>query len=277
MVLASVLLVGGMVPTAMAGDCTARDSVDWHATMASAIYVRNNCPTGDIIGTAPAGEMVSIKEVDKHGDFYFIESSVGSGFVYKTALKDIVMSPLPGKEPVVFENSVFKDLNPEHMYYAQIADVKAKGIVGGNPDGTIQADEPIVRAALAKILVEATTEDDLISGANLEAGLYSDANLNEWYAPYLALARDKGIMTGDGNTGGKTTVRPGANSSGAEVAKMIAVAFDLEVREKKAWEEWYAPYMEALEEKQALPFAKASHVVTRGEMMFMVSTVLENL
>lgn len=259
---------------AIAGDCTKRESVDWQATIANAVYVRDNCPSGSIVGTAKAGERVSIKEVDKHGDFYYIISDAGSGFVYKSALKDIEQSPLmkveEKKEAKRYEDSIFWDLDPKHEYYGYISDVKNKGIVGGNPDGSVEPDSAINRAALAKILVEATNEDSVILGANLEAGVYSDAELGSWYAPYLKIARDMGVMTGDT---GKNTVRPGDNANGAEVAKMVAEAFGMEVREKKDWEDWYDPYFEVLGEVNALPYNKGDHKVTRGEMMFMVSVI----
>lgn len=270
--LVSIMMLGGLIPVASAGDCTKRESVDWHATISSAVYVRVDCPTGDIIGTAPAGEKVQILEVDTHGDFYLIQSSVGKGFIYKSYLKNIVESPLAGNETLAFENSIFWDLDPNHKYYDQIADVKARGIVGGNPDGSVEPDAPINRAALAKILVEATSSDIAIAQAKLGADVYTDVEFGAWYAPYLKIARDKKIMTGDAN---KTTVRPADSANGAEVAKMIAVAFDLEVREPKAWEEWFDPYFEVLGELSALPYKSGAHKVTRAEMMFMISVALE--
>lgn len=264
-------------PVASAGDCTKRDTVDWHATMSAAFYVRNNCPSGDIIGTAPSGEKVEILEVDKHGDFYKIKTSVGTGFVYKTALKDIVKEPLGGKVEV-FEDSIFKDLDPMNRFYSQIEDVKNRGIIAGYPDGTVGADNEVKRAELAKILVEATVEDENISGVIMPAGVYKDIGLNEWYAPYLKIALDKGVMTGDGGPeAGLRTVRPGDTAKGGEVAKMIAEAFGMDVREQKDGEQWYERYMEAIDEMKALPYVNADHMVTRGEMMYMVSEVLSFL
>jgi hypothetical protein len=277
-VLSSVLLMS-LIPVASAGDCTKRTEVEWQATIKSAVYVRVDCPSGDIVGTAPAGERVEILEVDNHGDFYLIRTSVGTGFVYNSYLKDIVKSPLVVEsetkaevKPIKYENSIFGDLNPSHKYYDEIAEVKAKGIVGGNPDGSIEADAAINRAALAKILVEATNEDEAIAKASLGAGVYSDVELGAWYTPYLKIAKDMNVMTGDS---GKATVRPGDKANGAEVAKMIAIAFEIEVREKKAWEQWYTPYFEALGELEALPYVDGNHKVTRAEMMFMISVVLE--
>lgn len=258
---------------ALAGDCTNRDTVDWHATVSSAVWLRDDCPTdkGNTIGTIPAGEVIEILEVDKHREFFKVRTSVGEGFLYKDFLTDIKQFPIPGSEPTVYENSIFPDLDPEHMYYEEIADVKAQGIVSGNADGTIDADGPINRAALAKILVEATTDDTMINNATLAPDTYSDIIPGEWYVKYLEVAREKGIMTGDA---GKTTVRPSANANGAEVTKMIAVAFELEIRASGPGEVWYAPYFDALNDLGALPYEDPSHTVTRGEMMFAVSHVL---
>lgn len=259
--------------TALAGDCTARNQVDWHATITSAVYVRDNCPEGAALGVVPAGEVVQILEVDKHNEFYLIKTSVGTGFVFESFLKDIVQSPLPGSEPTTFPESIFIDLNPNHKYYDEIADVKEKGIVSGTPEGKILADDMVNRAELSKILVEATTEDSEIEGAKLAAGVYSDVQLGAWYTPYLEIARQKGIVTGDGNGSGITTVRPADSANGAEVAKMIVESFEIQIDPEEGTQ-WYEPYMGALTSMGAMPYSSPNHMVTRGEMMFMVSTVL---
>ncbi|HMR00949.1 MAG TPA: S-layer homology domain-containing protein [Candidatus Gracilibacteria bacterium] len=271
-VVTMLLFIIGASP-AFAGDCTARTQVDWHATITSAVYLRDNCPEGAALGVIPAGEVVQILEVDKYNEFYLIKTSVGTGFVFESFLKDIVQSPLPGSEPTTFPDSIFIDLNPNHKYYDEIADVKEKGIVSGTPEGKILADNPVNRAELAKILVEATTEDTEIEGAKLSAGVYSDVQLGAWYTPYLEIARIKNIMTGDGSGTGITTVRPADNANGAEVAKMIVESFEIQV-DSKPGTKWYEPYMAALTAINAMPYNNPNHVVTRGEMMFMVSRVL---
>lgn len=264
----------------MAGECTVRDTVNWHATITSAVFLRSDCPTGDIIGTVPAGEEIQILEVDRFSEFYLVKTSVGTGFLYSSFLKDITQSPLPGTESSTAEdeptypNSIFIDLNPNHKYYDEIADLKEKGIIGGNPEGEINADDPVNRAELAKILVEATTDDSLIEDAVLDEGVYFDVQLGAWYTPYLQIAREKGIMSGDWTGKNITTVRPGDNANGAEVAKMISEAFTLDIIVSDSETAWYAPYMNILEEMDVLPYSSPSHIVTRGEMMYMVSGVL---
>lgn len=258
-----------------AGDCTRRDLVDWHATITTSVNVRDNCPSGGVVGVVPGGEKVQILEVDKHGDFYKIKTSVGIGFVYQSFLKDIKKHPLNSDDDsgiAEYSNSIFKDLNPKHLYYHSIKKLKERGIVGGTSDGKILADDPINRVELAKILVEAIFDDERIKKATLPDGVYSDVQSNAWYLPYLFLAKEKDILTGDK---GKRTVRPADAANGAEVAKMIAVAFDLEVRDLKSGEAWYEPYLETLRSLDALPYASARHKVTRGEMMFMISVIVD--
>lgn len=260
--------------SAHAGDCSNRSNVDWHATVSSATNVRIECddhkgPVGTSVGVVPAGEVIRIVEVDRNREYFVVETSKGKGFIYKSFLKDINEFALAVPEP-----SIFQDLDKAHQYYDEIADVKERGIVSGS-DGLIKADDPINRVELAKILVEATMEADAISSASLADGVYSDIQPGAWYLPYLKLANDKGIMTGDKRSGtGPKTVRPGDSANGAEVAKMIAIAFDLEIRSPGEGEEWYTPYMQMLEQMGALPYSDAKHQVTRGEMMYMISRVL---
>lgn len=271
--LAILLLNIFFVQSVQAGDCRTRDKVDWHATIASATNVRIDCddhkgPVGTSVGVVPAGEVVRILEVDRYQENYIVETSVGTGFVFRSFLKDIVESPLP--------RPVFKDLSFDHPYYEAIVEVKERGIVQGTSEGTINADAQVNRAELAKILVEATTDDVSIASATLESGVYSDVEMGAWYLPYLQLAREKGIMTGDKKRANRpATVRPGQSANGAEVAKMIAIAFGLDVRAAEAGEQWYAPYMELLKSKGALPYKDAAHMVTRGEMMFMISVLVD--
>ncbi len=289
--LSIVTILSVFSPTVQAGNCKIRDKVDWHATVSSATHVRVQCddhkgPVGDSVGVVSGGTIVQILEVDKNREYFMVQGPSGIGFIYKSFLNDVKEFPMPGGDdpaPVVAEkeheepshpNSVFSDLPTTHKYYPYISDVKSRGIVSGS-NGAIKADDLINRVELAKILVEATTDEQTISKAMLADGVYSDIEPKGWYRPYLKVAKDRGIMTGDKRTGsGPTTLRPGDSANGGEVAKMIAVAFDLDVQAAKTGEQWYKPYLEALRDLGALPYTKGDHQVTRGEMMFMVSVVL---
>ncbi len=268
----SLSLFLSAAPAAFAGDCQTRDEVNWHATISSSVYVRTDCPGGDPIAVVPAGEVVQILEVDRFNEFYLIKTSVGTGFVFNSFLTDITMSPMPGTE--TYPNSIFIDLNPKHEYYEEIAYMKENGIVNGNPQGEINADASINRAELAKILIESTVDDSVISNSVLPAGTYSDVEAGAWYLPYLKVARDRNILVGDS---GKTTVRPADGVNGAEVSKMIAEALDLEIPAPQSGEQWYQPYMNELNSMGALPFSSPTHQVTRGEMMRVMFVVMNEL
>ncbi|MDF2379627.1 MAG: S-layer homology domain-containing protein [Candidatus Gracilibacteria bacterium] len=270
-VLILVFLFGSFSGQAFAGDCNSRTLVDWYATIKTATNIRVECddhkgPVGESLGVASAGEVVRIIEVDRNEEYFVVEMENGRGFVYKSFLKDIVKTALP--------RPIFQDLNFDHPYYDAIAEVKEKGIVRGTPDGKIHADKPINRVELAKILVEATSDDSQISLAPQNEILYRDVQRGAWYLPYLSLAQQKGFMSGDSSIGlGLPTVRPGDFANGAEVAKMIAVAFDLDVVVDSE-EAWYRPYLDLLQQKNALPYSQPNHRVTRGEMMFMIHQLL---
>jgi len=270
-ILSSLLLILLISPTTLAGECHQRHEISKEATISSAVFLRDDCPEGAVIGTLKAGEVVKLLEVDIEDGFYLVESSLGQGLLWRSFLKNIhEVEP-----PKTYEDSIFIDLSPDHQYYSEISQVKEQGIVNGNPDGTIQADEAINRAALAKILVESISSDDEIYNAKLGIARYSDADTDAWYAPYLELANLKGIMTGDE---GKDTVRPADGANGAEVAKMIVIAFDLELKPAMYDNDvWYSTYLQTLEDLNALPYDDADHQVTRGEMMYIIAKVLDSV
>jgi hypothetical protein len=275
LILSALALSLLLTPQTYAGDCSNRSNVNWHATVSSATNVRIECddhkgPVGTSVGVVPAGEVIRIVEVDRNREYFIVETSKGKGFIYKSFLKDINEFAM-----VVPEPSVFQDLDKAHKYYDEIADVKSRGIVSGS-NGMIKAEDPINRVELAKILVEATMEALDITSAVLADGVFSDIEKGSWYVKYLKLARDKGIMTGDKREGtGPRSVRPGDGANGAEVAKMIAIAFDLEIRSAGPGEDWYVPHMQMLEQMGALPYSDPNHRVTRAEMMYMISRVLK--
>jgi len=269
--LLSLVLLSILIPTTFAGECHQRHEISKEATISSAVFLRDDCPEGEIIGTLKAGETVKLLEVDIEDGFYLVDSSLGQGMIWRTFLKDIHEV----EAPKTYEDSIFIDLNPEHQYYEEIAQVKEQGIVNGNPDGTIQADELINRAALAKILIESISTDEEIANAHLGIARYSDVDTEAWYAPYLELANLKEIMTGDE---GKDTVRPAEGANGAEVAKMIVIAFELELKSAVYDNDvWYSKYLQTLEDLNALPYDNADHEVTRGEMMYIIAKVMDSL
>ncbi len=117
----------------------------------------------------------------------------------------------------------FADVPSDHVYYAQIADLAARGIVSGYADGSFGPDDWITRQQFAKLIVLAAgypvSEDDVCpfddvqkSGAD---SLYPDN--------YVAVAAARGITRGTTST----EFEPEENMTRAQLITMVARAAEL--------------------------------------------------
>ena len=92
----------------------------------------------------------------------------------------------------------------------------ALGIMTGDPDGGLRLDDTITRAELITMAVVGSAYKDSV-GDTASVKPYPDVPREEWYAPYVELARDKGLV--GGYTDG--TFRPQANITLAETATIV--------------------------------------------------------
>ena len=134
----------------------------------------------------------------------------------------------------------------EHSWYryreaAQY--LKDKDVLGGYPDGTFRPKDTINRAELLKIVFKGKTEK--IPGTRR---CFSDVNPDEWYAPYICAAKNRGIVKGYPNG----TFKPAEPVNFAEAIKIVLNAYGHEVTEQSG-PEWYKPYAVELERMQILP------------------------
>lgn len=157
----------------------------------------------------------------------------------------------------------FSDVRSGHSQYDAIVYVKGQGIIRGYPDGTFRASATINRAEFVKMLVEFMYSDTEIgSCSSKDIRMPWDISWNEWYAPYVCVAVDHGIIEGypDGS------FRPAATINVAESAKIFVKTLGLSTSQSMDGE-WYAPYMDSLEAKGAVSSTLSpSHLLTRGEM-----------
>jgi len=162
----------------------------------------------------------------------------------------------------------FTDVAPSHPNYDAIKYLKDKNIVSGNPDGTFGPNNTINRAALAKILVEAK-----YSGQATGGNCFSDVK-DEWFAPYVCFAKEKGIVSGydDG------TFKPNNNVSFVEAAKMISVALGYNTGSSPTIP-WYQMFVDILGTKKAIPttIKGFNQQITRGEMAEIMYRLLANI
>jgi hypothetical protein len=115
-----------------------------------------------------------------------------------------------------------------------IAELKARGIIEGYPDGSYRPDNSINRAEFIKIVVEATVDTEDIYGSSC----FPDVH-DEWYAPYICTAQRMGIVGGypDG------TFKPADNVRMTEAYKIISEAmFSTEVGDEGNL--WYDKYVD---------------------------------
>lgn len=173
----------------------------------------------------------------------------------------------------------FSDVNEDYIYYDAIMYVQAEGIVNGYPDGTYRPDNWINRAEFTKIIINSKYTEEEIAQCLTEnrpvLGLdpFSDVPRGEWFAPYICMAKELGIIGGypDG------TFQPSRFINFAESAKIISLAYGFEV--DTTLEPWYHGYVDELAERNAIPMTIESfdHYVTRGEMAEIIYRLLENI
>jgi hypothetical protein len=124
----------------------------------------------------------------------------------------------------------FPDVPKSAWYAKYVCVAKDKGIVSGI-GGNFMPNTFVTRAETLKILLESTGLTDIndIYNANYASQpgwtyvSFPDALIGEWYAKYVAYAKDKNIIGGysDG------TFRPGNSITRAEVAKIITKLLDM--------------------------------------------------
>jgi LPXTG-site transpeptidase (sortase) family protein len=98
--------------------------------------------------------------------------------------------------------------------------LQSQGAVSGYQDGTLRLQNPMTRAEAVKVLVasDANMRNEVSAARKSDIPLpYTDVASGSWYSPYIAVATQRGFVTGfpDG------TMRPGRPTTVAEAAVMI--------------------------------------------------------
>lgn len=148
----------------------------------------------------------------------------------------------------VFAASGFTDVPITHVNYKAIMDLKAKGIIGGYPDGTFKPDQVVNRVEALKIILGAakiTVDNDAAMGL---AG-FSDVDSGQWYASYLRKALSLGVVQGypDG------TFKPTQTVNLVENLKILMLATKTDLSKIQVLDnpfadaskdQWYAKYLQ---------------------------------
>jgi len=134
---------------------------------------------------------------------------------------------------------LFPDVPSTHEFYDAILFIKNKEYVEGYPDGSFKPSQSINRAEFLKILMSSqVTANDLDQVER--KGCFIDVPETEWYAPYVCLGKQRGIINGyaDGSFGPSNTINQ------AEAIKILVNVYQLGDVDEADTTVWFAPYME---------------------------------
>lgn len=162
----------------------------------------------------------------------------GQHFVARLLVVAFILQPTT----VFADHTPFPDTEGEWFTYVEAVEaLQERDIISGYPDGTFKPDQPINRAELLKIVFKGN------SVTTADRRCFSDINPDEWYAPYVCTAKRRGII--DGYPDG--TYKPGRTVNVAEAIKIILGAYGRDITDG-AGEQWYAPYIDYLNEADIL-------------------------
>ena len=151
----------------------------------------------------------------------------------------------------------FPDITLGSILEQHISTLIEAGILSGYPDGTFKPERTINRAEALKIIFSAQG----ISADDPYESSFPDVSREDWFSPYVGIARSHGIVAGypDGN------FRPGQIVNRAEFLKMVISSMPVIVKTPegmKLWLEdfsdidqrqWYAPYLASAVQLDLLP------------------------
>jgi hypothetical protein len=176
-------------------------------------------------------------------------------------------------------NEFFADVSENHENKDAILALKNANIVQGFEDGSFQPENEISRAAFTKIVIGAVFSENEIKsclseyvGNSEQTAFFPDVPVQEWFAPYVCVAKTEGIINGfpDG------TFKPEKNISFAEAAKIVGISYGAEGDEDDIW---YAPFVRFLAEKNAIPVSidALEENITRAQMAEIIYRIKDNI
>ena len=267
---------------ALAGEGCLQDPIyerDYNAEVISAVFFRSiPCMTGsEILATLPKGEIVKvIADTDGWAKLRRADSSegwVGEQFIRATdkPFNQTEISPPAENEPLY---DIYGHKNESSIWA-----LYNLGVIDGNPDGSFRPDNPLNRAELVKLLIEATVTDFESVKASYDTVCFPDIRKGEWYTPYVCYSKAAEIVEGYPDN----TFRPGQNISKVEAVKVILESYNMEIPKTASKNifsdtdinEWYAPYLETahdlnfLEEKEGDNFYPGANIL-RGAVSHII-------
>lgn len=128
-------------------------------------------------------------------------------------LKILIESRDPSFDRQGNDTNCFSDISSGQWFTSYVCYAKEKGWVNGYQDGTFRASQAVSKAEAVKIVLNAYGFSIPEKATQF---YFSDVNLGDWFAPFIQIAKEQGLLEDMG-----TTYSPNSGMSRAGTAEII--------------------------------------------------------
>ena len=140
----------------------------------------------------------------------------------------------------------FSDVEQDNPYFAPVHWAVTNGIVGGYGDETFRGENLITRAEFIKMMLESYKTADLLPIPDSDP--FPDISTDDWFAPYIAYAKDNGMIEGDLDQ----LFHPHRTINIAEALKIAYRHMQIPTLDSRD-NRWYARYVEHAQNYNVFP------------------------
>gem|GEM_PF-1233613 len=172
----------------------------------------------------------------------------------------------------------FKDVKPDDAFANEITKIKEAEIVRGYDDGTFRPDKTVNRAEFIKMLMDSIG----LSPIGMEFNKCFDDVFNQWFAPYVCIAKRKGWVNGYEDN----SYRPERDVNRAEAMAMASRIIDIGRKNEDLIlfndvppDSWFSEPLQELASNGLVPSSYKTWFLpekgmTRGEMAYIAYQVM---
>lgn len=198
-----------------------------NALTASSTALSGNAPIGSTITVKAGSSIIGTSITNNLKEFIVKIPKQKIGMVLTLTATDI-FGNASEESIVIVKAEKFFDIESGHWFYNEILYLSEKKIIEGFPNGSFQPKKYITRAEAAKMLATALN----IASPN-KTSEYPDVYKDHWAKKDIEKVTAAGLFNGypDGS------FRPEKNITRAEIAKILVLAFDLDVDNKAVFKD----------------------------------------
>lgn len=105
------------------------------------------------------------------------------------------------KDPTIEEyNNCFSDIGDTEWYVPYVCFLSEINVIDGYPDGTFRPEQKVNKAEAVKMILNTSGISDILLDLDAEhMGLFDDVPADEWFTPFVELAKSEDIISDSGN------------------------------------------------------------------------------